>query len=54
MPPRSSKPRKSKGPPPPADIYVSLLFISVAALCIGCILLYLEMNVYEWQLPGRM
>ncbi|MGQ0636889.1 MAG: hypothetical protein ACT4QC_19955 [Planctomycetaceae bacterium] len=51
MSPRSSSSRKSKGPPPPADVYVALLYVSVAALCIGCILLGLELNAYEWKLP---
>lgn len=52
MSPRSSSAKKPKGPPAAPDIYVSLLFVAVAALCTGCALLALELNVYEWQLPG--
>jgi hypothetical protein len=33
-------------------VYVGLLFVSVAALVVGLLLLALEMNVYEWKLPG--
>jgi hypothetical protein len=28
------------------------LFVSVAALIVGCTLLMLEMNVYEWKGPN--
>lgn len=52
MSPRSSKPKKAKGPAAPPDIYVSLLYVSVGALCIGCILLWFELSAYEWKLPG--
>ena len=52
MSPRSSSPRKVKGPPASPDIYVALLFVSVAALIVGVTLLILEMNVYEWKMPG--
>jgi hypothetical protein len=52
MSPRSSSPRKPKGPPPAPDVYVGLLFVAVACLCVGCILLYLEANAYEFSLPG--
>jgi hypothetical protein len=51
MSPRSSSPRRPKGPPPAPDIYVSLLFVSVASLIVGISLLALELNVYEWKLP---
>lgn len=50
MSPRSSSPRR-KGPPPPADIYVTLLYVSVASLIIGISLLYMELNAYEFKLP---
>lgn len=52
MSPRSSSPRKAKGPPPAPDVYVALLFVSVAALIVGCTLLILEMGLYEWKMPG--
>ena len=51
MSPRSSSPRK-KGPPPAADVYVSLLFVAVASLCIGIALLYMELSAYEFKMPG--
>lgn len=31
------------------DIYVGLLFVSVAALLTGCIFLVLELQSYGWQ-----
>jgi hypothetical protein len=51
MSPRNSS-RKSKGPPPAPDVYVALLFVAVASLIVGISLLALELNVYEWKLPG--
>lgn len=51
MSPRSSSPRKAKGAPASPDVYVSLLFVSVAALIVGCTLLILEMGAYEWKGP---
>jgi hypothetical protein len=51
MSPRSSSPKKPKGPPPDPDIYVGLLFVAVAALTCGCIMLALELNSYGWALP---
>ena len=35
---------------PKADIYVGLLFISVAALITGCVFLVLELNKYDWMM----
>lgn len=35
-------------PAPQPDIYVGLLFVSVAALIAGCIFLALELNEYNW------
>jgi len=52
MSPRSSSPKKPKGPPPAPDVYVSLLFVAVASLCVGITLLVLELNKYEWALPN--
>jgi hypothetical protein len=51
MSPRSSSPRRARGPAPAADVYVSLLFVAVASLVVGISLLALELNVYEWKLP---
>ena len=50
MSPRSSK--KAKGPAPAADVYVALLFVAVASLIVGISLLAMELNAYEWKLPG--
>jgi hypothetical protein len=46
-------PRSSKGgaAEPQPDIYTGLLFVSVAALISGCILLALELNRYNWTIP---
>ena len=50
MSPRSSK--KVKGPAAAPDVYVALLFVAVASLVVGISLLALELNAYEWKLPG--
>lgn len=34
------------------DIYVGLLFISVAALLLGCVFLGLQLQSYGWQIGG--
>jgi len=53
MSPRNSKTRGSKkGPPANPDVYVALLFVAVASLVVGISLLAMELNVYEWKLPG--
>lgn len=44
MSPQSSD--KKSGP----DIYVGLLFVSVAALLTGCIFLIMELGKYNWQM----
>ena len=54
MSPRSSSPRKSRGPAPAPDVYVALLFVAVASLVIGISLLAMELNVYNWELPPGM
>jgi len=41
--------QNSESPQP--DIYVGLLFVSVAALIAGCIFLALELNEYGWSVP---
>lgn len=41
-------PQSSESPPP--DIYVGLLFVSVAALIAGITFLALELNAYEWKI----
>jgi hypothetical protein len=52
MSPRSSSPRKTKGPAPSPDVYVALLFVAVASLVVGISLLAMELNVYNWELPA--
>lgn len=52
MSPRNSKSKAAKGPPPPPDVYVGLLFVAVAALTCGCVLLALELNTYGWAMPN--
>jgi hypothetical protein len=45
-------PRSSDSSPAP-DIYVALLFVSVAALLTGIMFLVFELNDYGWKLgPG--
>jgi len=53
MSPRSSssKTRKPQGPPPEADIYVGLLFVSVASLLTGILFLYFELDSYGFSTP---
>lgn len=36
---------------PAPDVYVGLLFVSVAALSTGITFLILELNKYDWALP---
>ncbi len=43
-------PRSSDGNPQP-DIYVGLLFVSVAALFLGCIFLIVELMDYGFEFP---
>lgn len=50
MSPRSSSPRK-KGPAAAPDVYVTLLYVSVASLIIGISLLYMELAAYEFKMP---
>jgi hypothetical protein len=54
MSPRSSSPRKKgpKGPTAPPDVYVSLLFVSIAALIVGIVMLALGLNEYAWAVAG--
>jgi len=42
-----SRPDSSNSPAP--DIYTGLLFVSVAALVTGIILLAMELNKYSWE-----
>lgn len=44
---RRSSDSSTKAPP---DVFVGLLFVSVAALITGIILLVLELNNYAWQM----
>jgi hypothetical protein len=56
MSPRSSKPpakkRGAEGPAPVADVYVALLFLSVGAIAMGIVFLWMELNAYGWSIPG--
>jgi len=62
-----AKKKKEKTPkevdpnaPPPAKqsagVYTMLLIISFIALCVGCVLLYLEMERYnfEYRVPANL
>lgn len=42
-------PRSTDNSPAP-DVYVSLLFVSLAALIFGIVMLVLELNKYNWKL----
>ena len=42
-------PRKSEEAPAP-DVYVALLFVSLAALTTGIVMLVLELNKYGWKI----
>jgi hypothetical protein len=53
MSPRGSATKRGpKAPAPPPDVYVGILFVSVAALALGCALLAMELQAYEWRMPG--
>ncbi|MCH7989983.1 MAG: hypothetical protein IID46_12645 [Planctomycetes bacterium] len=51
MSPRSSE-KKSKLDAAP-DIYVGLLFVSVAALMTGIIFLAMELSAYNWEVLAQ-
>jgi hypothetical protein len=52
MSPRASTSKKKvKGPPGQPDVYVGLLTMSVVSLLVGIILLWRELDAYEWRLP---
>lgn len=44
-------PRSTDNSPAP-DVYVSLLFVSLAALTTGIVMLVFELNKYGWKLAG--
>lgn len=46
MAPKSSSKSEADGP----DVYVGLLFASLAALISGCIFLSLELQKYGWKI----
>lgn len=37
---------------PVPDVWVALLFVSVASLITGISFLMMELNKYDWQLPN--
>ena len=53
MSPQKSKNKPEKAKPTP-DVYVGLLLAATAALAIGCWLLVMELNKYNWQGPPGM
>jgi hypothetical protein len=38
---------------PKADIYTAMLIVSLVAIVIACLCLYLEMRTYDFNLKGR-
>lgn len=48
MSPRNS----SSGSDHPLDIYVGLMFVSVAALILGCSFLAMELGQYDWAMSN--
>jgi hypothetical protein len=38
---------------PKANIYTVMLSLAFVALLIGCLMLYFEMNAYEWKLGPK-
>ncbi|MEX0701069.1 MAG: hypothetical protein WD069_03150 [Planctomycetales bacterium] len=51
MSPRSSRAARVKQSAAP-DVYVGLLFLSVAALITGIVFLVMELRRYDWQRPA--
>ena len=43
-------PRSSEGSNPTPDVYVGLLFVSLAALITGITFLFLELGTYDWKI----
>lgn len=52
MSPRSSKSKSRSRVAAPPDVYVALLFVSVAALIVGIIFLVMELGNYDWRGPS--
>jgi hypothetical protein len=50
--PAKSRPARAKaaGSKEPASIYTMLLFLSMLAMVLGCIFLFLEMKAYNMQI----
>lgn len=49
-PKKAAKKKKGGGPSPAPDVYVGLLFVSLAALTTGIVFLVLELGNYGWQM----
>ncbi|MEX0728247.1 MAG: hypothetical protein WEB58_08740 [Planctomycetaceae bacterium] len=49
---RSSKQSASSNEPPAIDVNVGLLFVSLAAICIGITFLILELRKYDWTMAS--
>lgn len=43
-------PKKAKAQAADPDVYVAMLFVSLAALSTGIILLYIECTRYQWMM----
>lgn len=43
--------QQGSDPKPTPDVWVGLLFVSVAALSLGIMFLVFELNKYDWALP---
>lgn len=44
----SARNSKSSNEPPAIDVNVGLLFVSLAAICVGITFLVLELQKYDW------
>ena len=44
--------RQRSDPKPVPDVWVALLFVSVASLSLGIMFLVWELNKYDWALPS--
>ena len=52
LPRRSSEPAEVRYRKPRVDLYTALLVIALTALIVGCVMLYLELKLFDFKHQG--
>lgn len=52
LPQKSSEPAEIRYRKPRADLYTALLVIALVALILGCVMLYLELQMFDFKYQG--